>query len=232
MKKSSKKAPPTARFFVAVSLVLSLSAIFTDATARNETPVSDYMLHPRPEAPGKPLFAVKTNLLFDAVTLFNVEIEVPLTDRWSVASEWIFPWWLYEVRQVAIETGIGFVEGRYWLGNRAALPRMTGWFAGVNFGAGYYDIGLGLDKGFQGELITAGLSGGFAHTINPTGTLRMEYSLGVGYMGTKYRQYDPARSTGEDCSEKWCLNYRGRGRVDWFGPTRAKVSLVWMINGK
>ena len=43
----------------------------------------------------KPLFAAKTNLLFDAMTVLNVEVEVPIRKHWSIAGEWIFPWWLH-----------------------------------------------------------------------------------------------------------------------------------------
>ena len=41
----------------------------------------------------KPLFAIKTNLLYDALSAVNLEIEVPVGKRWSVAAEGIFPWW-------------------------------------------------------------------------------------------------------------------------------------------
>ena len=37
--------------------------------------------------------ALKTNLLFDIATLFNIELEVPIGRHWSLAGEWIFPWW-------------------------------------------------------------------------------------------------------------------------------------------
>jgi len=37
--------------------------------------------------------AIKTNLLFDLATILNVEVELPLAPNWSVAGEWIFPWW-------------------------------------------------------------------------------------------------------------------------------------------
>ena len=41
----------------------------------------------------KPLLAVKSNLLFDLASALNVELEVPMGKRWSVAGEWMFPWW-------------------------------------------------------------------------------------------------------------------------------------------
>lgn len=175
---------------------------------------------------GKPLFALKTNLLFDLASALNVEIEIPIGRRWSIAAEYIFPWWLWERRQIALQTLSGNIEGRYWFGNRDEKPQLTGWFAGLYAGGGYYDFEW-KDKGYQGEFyIAAGVSGGYAHTINKKGTLRMEYSLGVGYLDTKYREYKPM--TGVD--GEWHLIRQRNGNHSWFGPTRAKVSLVWMLN--
>ena len=44
----------------------------------------------------RPLFALKTNLLFDAALMPNIEIEVPVNKRWSLNGELMFPWWLLD----------------------------------------------------------------------------------------------------------------------------------------
>lgn len=179
-----------------------------------------------PDSAGeKPLLAIKTNLLFDVASILNIEVEVPIGNRWSVAGEWMFSWWLWDRKQVCFQILSGTVEGRYWLGDRTKLCPLTGWFAGLYTGGGYYDLEW-KTKGYQGEFfIAAGLSGGYAHRINKSGTLRMEYSFGIGYMQTKYREYIPVN--GGDI-----LAWQKDGRYSWFGPTKAKVSLVWMINHK
>lgn len=174
----------------------------------------------------KPLFALKTNLLFDAATALNVEVEVPIGERWSVAGEWIFPWWLWEGKQNCLEVLSGNIEGRYWFGDRAERPQLTGWFAGLYAGGGYYDLEYER-KGYQGEFfIAAGLSGGYAHTVSKSGNWRMEYSLGVGYLKTEYRKYEAMK----DLYGDWRLLKQLNGNYTWIGPTRAKISLVWMIN--
>ena len=173
----------------------------------------------------QPLFAVKTNLLFDVASMLNVEIEVPIGQRWSIAGEYIFPWWLWESEQYAIQSLSANLEGRYWFGKREGKPQLTGWFAGLYAGGGYYDIEWG-DKGYQGEFfIAAGLSGGYAHTIGKGNNWRMEYSLGAGYMSTRYREYVP--KFGYD--DEWHLVRQKSGQYHWIGPTRAKISLVWML---
>ncbi len=99
-------------------------------------------------------------------------------------------------------------------------------------GGGLYDLEYKA-KGYQGEFfIAAGVSGGYSHTILekwvPSGNLRMEYSLGIGYLQTQYRQYE--EHWGID--DKWHTVRQNSGKYSWFGPTRARVSLVWMLNRK
>jgi hypothetical protein len=171
------------------------------------------------------LFAVKTNLLFDVATAVNLEVEVPLGRRFSLAGEFVFPWWLLESKQIAMQGNLGTLEARYWLGRRVDKPSLAGWFLGVHGGWGRYDLEW-KTTGSQGTLWYGGLSGGYAHTINRKGNLRMEYSLGVGYLHTAYTSYNPQ----QDYDDSWHLMRQKDAKRIFIGPTRAKVSLVWMIN--
>ncbi len=181
----------------------------------------------------RPLFAIKTNLLFDLFTLVNIELEVPIKRRWSVAGEFVSPWWTMDnhkadSRRNRVQLQNWNLEGRYWWGERESRPILTGWFTGLYSGVGLYDLEWRA-KGYQGEFFIAlGLSGGYAHTINRAKSLRMEYSLGVGYMRTNYKYYHA-----EFCSNHcWHAIEQRSGRYTWFGPTRAKVSLSWLIDCK
>ncbi len=170
-------------------------------------------------------FALKTNLLYDLLLTPNIELEIPIGDWWSVTGEWIFPWWVTKNNGYALQILSGQLEGRYWFGDRAIKPQLTGWFAGFYAGGGLYDLQW-KNNGYQGEFyIAAGLSGGYAHTINRSGSLRMEYSLGVGYMKTDYSYYE-----GKEDNE--FLVWQHDGRYTWIGPTKAEVSLVWFIDWK
>lgn len=194
---------------------------------------SDSDFKERQEGCIKPLFALKTNLLFNAISLLNLELEVPLGKHISVVGEVIFPWWTFDngkadSKRHRIHLFNANIEGRYWFGNREERPKITGWFAGIYAGGGLYDFEHSA-KGYQGEFyIMGGLSGGYSHTINKKGNLRMEYSLGVGYMQTDYRRYEA--NFGSD--NKWHPVRQESGRHSWIGPTKAKISLVWMLNRK
>lgn len=184
-------------------------------------------------APRDVSFAIKSNLLFDAATIANVELEIPIRKHWSIAGEWIFPWWTScgnkknswqssSDKRNTLEILNANIEGKYWFGNRTDRRQMTGWFAGVYTGGGKYDLEYDA-QGYQGEFfLAAGVSGGYAHTINKSGTLRMEYSLGVGYLQTDYRYYE--EHWGID--DKWHTIRQNNGKYSWFGPTKAKISLA------
>lgn len=178
-------------------------------------------------------FALKTNLLFDLLTMINVEVEIPIKQQWSVAGELIFPWWTMDNHRAdskrnRLQLLNGNLEGRYWLGDRSQYLPLTGWFTGLYVGAATYDFEYHA-KGRQGDaLFVAGVSVGYTHPINRAKNLRLEYSLGVGCMTTFYHYY-----VAEFCSnDRWHAVEKRSGRYKWFGPTRAKVSLSWLIDCK
>lgn len=128
----------------------------------------------------------------------------------------------------------GGLEARYWFPRSAGLDRkarkwndynpLVGWFIGIYGGAGLYDLQFWGD-GIQGEFyIASGISGGFAHPIGKY--FHMEYSLGIGYLATRYYRYTPL-----DGHKVVIIRPDGmydRRQQSWFGPTKAKISLVWI----
>ncbi|MFI3296730.1 MAG: DUF3575 domain-containing protein [bacterium] len=207
-----------------------------EAKPEPEPVIEEPELTIEPEPIYKPLFALKTNLLYDAVTVLNAEIEVPIGKRWSIAGEWIFPWWTscgssYNNWQTNSQRNTlqllqGNLEVKYWFGNRTDRLVLTGWNAALGGGFGLYDFEYKA-KGYQGEFyVIYTLSGGYAHTINKSGNLRLEYSLGFGYLQTNYDKYE--EHLGID--GQWHTIRTAMGKFSWFGPTKAEVSLVWMLN--
>ena len=174
--------------------------------------------------------ALKTNLLFDIASLFNIEAEVPVAKRWSIAAEWIFPWWLWENKQHCMQLLSGSLETRYWFRPRfdkqdatlASHNPLTGWFAGVYGGGGVYDLEWNK-KGYQGEFyIASGLSAGYVKALNRN--ISVEFSVGIGVMKTKYREYNAMYS---EVDNDWHLIRQNNGSFFWVGPTKAKISFVW-----
>ena len=96
----------------------------------------------------KPLFAIKSNILFDIATLINVEIEVPIGKRISVAAETMFPQWNLKKQKKTIEAVTGNLELKVWLGNRQKRQHMVGWYVGAyGGGGGKYTLMLNQNHG-------------------------------------------------------------------------------------
>ena len=189
-------------------------------------PVADGYDKPVDPERQKLLFALKSNALFWVAGAPNFGIEYPLGERWSICGDYIAPW--------TSSFGTGFyyqllmvnAEARYWFGKRENIPVMTGWFAGASMGGGYYDFMLNNQKkGFQGEFyILASLGAGYSHSISSNDRVRLEYALGLGYLQTRYRRYtwDQFDYMLEAPREQFW-------KTSIFGPTQAKVSLVWLL---
>ena len=188
---------------------------------------------PEPVAPPviitKPLFAIKTNLLYDVLSAANLEIEVPIGKQWSVAAEGIFPWWKASRADWTMQLLAGHATVKYWFGDRDAQEVLTGWNIGLYGGVGKYDLQFFDKDGEQGDFFDAGIQGAYAHKIGKC--FRMEYSLGVGYLQRDSKKYDKANNTMHVDIKVFRYPWEVKRR-QWFGPTSAKISLVWLVNKK
>lgn len=214
------------KIYILAALLLCGKAYSQQLDAKTETTFSlnEYVV----DSPivTRPYVAFKTNLLFDAVTIANIELEVPVAQRWSVGGEWIFPWWLWEGEQNCIQVLSGSLEARYWIKPNQKYQSdynpLAGWFVGLYGGGGLYDLEY-QKTGYQGEFyIATGISAGYVHPFSKS--LLMEFSVGIGYMNTDFRKYEAKYS---EVDNKWHLIRQYNGSQTWIGPTKAKVSLVW-----
>jgi hypothetical protein len=177
----------------------------------------------------KTILALKTNLLYDALSWLNFSVEVPIGDRFSALYYHQFPWWTwgkanneYCMRFLSIGA-----EGRWWFKpmprekteKRIKRDRLMGHFLGVYAESGKWDFERKRDICYQGEHWSAGLSYGYAMPIGKR--LNLELSLSVGYASIAYRGYTPS----EDYEILW-RDPEKVGRWHYFGPTKAQVSLV------
>lgn len=168
------------------------------------------------------LLAVKSNLLFDAITALNVEVEVPIGNHWSVMVENMFPWWEKDNKYCFQLLEMG-AEGRYWFSNNQYhSQKLKGHFVGAYGMSGKYDFQYDQDLCTQGEFWSAGLTYGFAKRISKL--FNLEFSASFGYLSSAYRRYYP--------SEGYEVLYRDKreGRAGYWGPTKLKISLVMPIH--
>lgn len=184
---------------------------------------------PTPVSMTKPLFAIKTNLLYDVLSAANLEIEVPIGKRWSIAAEGIFPWWKASRADWTMQLLAGHATVKYWFGNRGRKEVLTGWNVGLFGGVGKYDLQFFDKDGEQGDFFDAGIQGAYAHEIGKY--FRVEYSLGVGYLQRECKKYDKVNDTMHGDIKVFRYPWEVK-RQQWFGPTSVRISLVWLLNKK
>lgn len=175
----------------------------------------------RADSSRRVIVALKNNILYDLALVPNIEVELSIGKRWSLNTEYKCPWWLNSKHDFCYQLLSGGMEGRFWLGNRQKRDRLTGHFIGLYAEGGIYDFQLRGD-GYQGKYYgAAGVTYGYAKQLAQHFSL--EFSLGIGYLTTEYKKYTPYEGD---------IVWTNSGRYNFIGPTKAKVSLVWLITTK
>ena len=167
---------------------------------------------------------VKTNLLYDATTTFSLGAEIRTGDNSSldIPLSWN-PWGFSRNRKwkhILVQP-----EFRYWL-----HKAFDGHFFGLHAHYAYYNVGR-LPHGpfskhmakhrFQGQAVGAGISYGYRWNFrNPRWAI--EATVGVGYAYLDYDKYEC-----RECGEKI-----GHDTKNYFGPTKAGISLIYNIGRK
>ena len=179
-----------------------------------------------PQKGFRTIMALKSNLLYDALTLLNFSVEVPATEHFSLLYYHQFPWWRwgeadnkYCIRFLSIGG-----EARWWFkpGKNPERDRLTGHFLGVYAESGKWDFEWAREICHQGEHWSAGLSYGYSMPLGKK--LNLEFSLSMGYASIAYRRFKP--------SDNYEILWRDpvkHGRWNYLGPTKAQVSLVLPI---
>lgn len=165
----------------------------------------------------EPRWALKTNLLYDALLIPNLGIEYRFARRWTVSADYMHAWWSRDDKHRYWRCYGGEVLLRRYLGNRP----FTGHHIGLYGTMLTYDFEFG-GKGRQSDGF--GYGGGFEYGYSlPVGRrLNIDFSIGIGYFGGRYKEYVPMDG---------CYVWQSTRRQHWFGPTRAEIGLVWLLGG-
>lgn len=173
--------------------------------------------------------AVKSNMLFDAALVPNIGAEFYLSKNLSVYGEWMHAWWSCNKHHRYYRIYGGDLGLRWWLGRKAHEKPLTGHHIGVYAGAFTFDLEFG-GRGYMGGLpggnifdrcfINGGLEYGYSLPVSKH--FNIDFSIGIGYVSGKYMEYIP------DGFEHGYL-WQTTKRVGWFGPTKAEISLVWLL---
>lgn len=178
--------------------------------------------------PEKPFYMdIRTNMLYDALLVPNIGVEFYLGKDWSVVANWMYGWWKRDPSHWYWRTYGGDVAVRKWFGRAAKEKPLTGHHLGVYGQIFTYDFetgGRGYMGGKPGGTLwdemnyAAGIEYGYSLPI--ARRLNINFTIGIGYWGGIYHEYIPVGN----CYVWQCTKQR-----HWFGPTKAEISLVWLI---
>lgn len=175
----------------------------------------------------KPIVAVKTNLLYDAALTPNIEVERWLGNhaQYSLDAEFNFPWYTwhnyaraYEVMEVGLEWRVWHKRRTQW-GSPKENP-LLGQFYGFYGAGGYYDLEWNY-KGNRGHFYSAGFTYGYATPIGRH--LHLEFSASIGGLLYFNKRYNDPQHNNQ-------LHRLYKKTKFYAGPTKLKISLVWVIN--
>lgn len=164
---------------------------------------------------------IKTNLLMDVTKTINLGAEVGLSKRSTLDLYANYnPWEKSNMKMFKML--MLQPEYRYWF-----CERFNGHFVGVHLHGGVYqaagiDMPFGLwpeleNNRFKGNFYGGGISYGYQWIMGKHWNI--EANIGVGYARVKYEKY-PCKECGEKSEE---------GNKNYFGPTKAAVSLIYLF---
>ena len=165
--------------------------------------------------------AIKTNMLYDLAMTPNIGVEFHLGRNWSVGANWAYAWWKNDNKAFYWRVYGGELDVRKYFGKQAQERPLSGHHVGI-YGQGLtYDFDLGK-TGILSQL-SYGVGLEYGYSLPVAKALNIDFGIGFGYLGGEYKVYDPMDG---------CYVWRETRQRHWFGPTRAEISLVWLIGNK
>ena len=170
-----------------------------------------------------PVFAMKNNLLYDAMLTPNLTFEVKLAKRWTLQVEGGFnPFPLDDTKDHKWRHFLVDLEAKYWFCE--AFHRD---FIGVNVAYSHYNVAKGAypigwlypavkDNRFQGDAVMAGVSYGWSFPVSKHVAFELEAGVDAGY--TWYGKYE--------CPHCGALLAQER---KWFAVPKAGVNISILL---
>lgn len=163
--------------------------------------------------------AVKTNMLYDVTSTLNLGFEFAVSPKWTADLSGNYnPFNLGNDRKM--KHWLVQPELRYWF-----CESFNGHFVAVHALVGEFNVGnMDLkvfpsfnDYRYQGSMLGAGIGYGYQFVLGKRCNLGLE--IGTGWIRADYDKYSCPK-----CGE-WIKS----GKKDYFGVTKAAISLVYMI---
>ena len=184
-------------------------------------PAIPSQVHPSSEPQAPPVasyFALKSNLLYDALLVPNLSLEASIGSGWTLGAGGMLAWWSKDAKHRYWRIYGGGLEIRKYFGTLSKSKPLQGHHLGIYGDFLTYDFEFGA-KGYQSKATyAAGIKYGYSHPI--ANRLNLDFALGIGYLHSNYKTYVPRDG---------CYVYQETKKRKWLGPTQAEISLVWLL---
>lgn len=184
-------------------------------------PAIPSQVHPSSESQAPPVasyFALKSNLLYDALLVPNLSLEASIGSGWTLGAGGMFAWWSKDAKHRYWRIYGGDLEIRKYFGTLSKSKPLQGHHLGIYGDFLTYDFEFGA-KGYQSKATyAAGIKYGYSHPI--ANRLNLDFALGIGYLHSNYKTYVPRDG---------CYVYQETKKQKWLGPSQAEISLVWLL---
>lgn len=176
----------------------------------------------------KPFYMdIRTNMLYDALLIPNIGVEMYLGKKWSVTANWMYGWWKTDRRHWYWRAYGGDIAIRKWWGKASEEKPLTGHHIGIYGQIFTYDFETG-GRGYMGgkpggtlwDKMNYIVGAEYGYSLPIARRLNIDFTIGAGYWGGIYHEYKP-----EADYYVWQSTKERR----WIGPTKAEISLVWLI---
>lgn len=205
------------------SQAISLKQVDTIVVSRRDTVVSvqrDTVYVRDSVVPIRQPFymGLRTNMLYDIALVPNIGAEFYVGKGWSIGGNWMYAWWKNDKRHRYWRLYGGELGIRKYFGRRASEKPLTGYHLGLYGLMLTYDFETG-GRGCQSKC-SYGMGIEYGYSLPIGRRLNFDFGIGIGYFGGEYKKYDPI-----DDHYVW----KETRQRHWFGPTKAEISLVWLI---
>ena len=184
-------------------------------------PAIPSQVHPSSESQASSVasyFALKSNLLYDALLVPNLSLEASIGSGWTLGAGGMLAWWSKDAKHRYWRIYGGGLEIRKYYGTLSKSKPLQGHHLGIYGDFLTYDFEFGA-KGYQSKATyAAGIKYGYSHPI--ANRLNLDFALGIGYLHSNYKTYVP---------KDGCYVYQETKKLKWLGPTQAEISLVWQL---
>lgn len=178
--------------------------------------------------PIKNPLAFKINLLYSLFLIPEVGVEYDFGRGWSAGAGWMYGWWKRDSNHHYWRAYGGYATVRKYLGPQHIDRPLTGHHVGLYAQLLTYDVefgGTGYMAGQPGGTLWDKANYGFGveygFSLYSSRSIRFDFSMGVGYLGGTYYEYTPMNGH---------YVWDATKSRHWFGPTKAEVSIVWLID--